>query len=448
MQYLFYAGAVLLLMFTLAGLILMGVGVGKMLSDLVLELRSRRLDPEPADEQLLERAAAAVEQVSRRAGVAAPAVLVVPLLGRPFPGQQRRSVGTGGLAVTRFTPGQPVSIVFARAALTELSRRALDHLVAHELGHVIRYRTRIGRVRHYAWSIGFLAVTLPMAAWVVATQSGALLAATATVALGYLVLRAVWQRREEGEADLFAIALTADLDGCAELMTFYEQNMRDEPLPDGRLRRGLTIIDRRWLATHPEPHQRLQVMSDHWHGKPDARLSTSVRDVERARLPGEDQHAIALQPPHDHPSQPLRPAEMLPELGPRRTGTGLRSDARDVDASNLSVVLRQLLGLFGVGQMLRAALFPRILECLHSRRLGSRCAGDHAQRRPVTRETSFAGGHDQRRVLLIHLVGQFAVAAGGLEEGADLGACGAPARARVPSHAAFEGSGPGRHASP
>jgi Zn-dependent protease with chaperone function len=234
-----------------------------MLSDLVLELRSRRLDPEPVDEQLRERAAAAVEQVSRRAGVAAPAVLVVPLLGRPFPGQQRRSVGTGGLAVTRFTPGQPISIVFARAALTEVSRRALDHLVAHELGHVIRYRTRIGRVRHYAWSIGFLAVTLPMAAWVVATQSGALLAATATVALGYMVLRAVWQRREEGEADLFAIALTVDLNGCAELMTFYEQNMRDEPLPDGRLRRGLAIIDRRWLATHPEPHQRLQVMRDH-----------------------------------------------------------------------------------------------------------------------------------------------------------------------------------------
>lgn len=104
MQYLFYAGAVLLLVLTLACLVLMGVGVGKMLSDLVLELRSRRHDPAPADEQLLERGAAAVAQVSLRAGLAAPHVLVVPLLGRPIPGQQRRSVGAGGLAVTRFTP--------------------------------------------------------------------------------------------------------------------------------------------------------------------------------------------------------------------------------------------------------------------------------------------------------------------------------------------------------
>lgn len=263
MQYLFYAGAVLLLVLTLAGLVLVGVGVVKMLSDLVLELRSRRLQPEPADEELLERAAAAVERISRRAGVVAPAVLVVPLLGRPFPGQQRRSVGTGGLAVTRFIPRRPISIVFARAAVTELSRRALDHLVAHEMGHVLRYRTRIGRVRHYAWSIGFLVVTLSMAAWMVATQSGAMLVATAAIALAYLVIRTFWQRREEVAADLFAVALTTDLAGTEELMRFYEENMRDEPLPEGRLRRALALLDRRWLATHPEPQQRLQAMRDH-----------------------------------------------------------------------------------------------------------------------------------------------------------------------------------------
>lgn len=263
MQYVFYAGAVLLLVLTLAGLVLMGLGAVKMLSDLVLQLRSCRLQPEPADEELLERAAAAVERISRRAGVVAPEVLVVSLLGRPFPGPQRRSLGTGGLAVTRFIPRRPISVVFARAAVTDLSRAALDSLAAHELGHVLRYRTRAGRIRHYAWAIGFLVVTVFMAAWMAATQSGAMLVATAVIALAYLVIRTFWQRREEVAADLFAVALTTDLAGAEELMRFYEENMRDEPLPEGRLRRTLALLDRRWLASHPEPQQRLQAMRHH-----------------------------------------------------------------------------------------------------------------------------------------------------------------------------------------
>ena len=263
MQYLVYAVLVLMLVLTLAGLVLMGVGVVKILSDLLLELRARRLQPEPAAEELLVRAAATVERISRRAGVVAPAVVMVALLGRPFQGPQRRSVGTGGLAVTRFTPRRPISIVFARAALTDLSRAALDNLVAHDLGHVIRYRTRTGRVRHYAWAIGFLLVTLSMAAWMVATQSGAMLVATGAVALAYLVLRTFWQRRAEVVADLFAIALTTDLAGTEELMRYYEENMLDEPLPEGRLRRALALLERRWLATHPEPQLRLQAMRHH-----------------------------------------------------------------------------------------------------------------------------------------------------------------------------------------
>ena len=263
MTYLVFAGVVVLLVLTLAGLALMGVGVVRILSDLVLELRARRLQPESADEELLERAVAVVERISSRAGVDAPAVLVVPLLGRPFPGPQRRSVGTGGLAVTRFTPRQQIRVVFARAAVTDLSTAALANLVAHELGHVIRYRTRTGRVRHYAWAIGFLLVTFFMAAWMVATQSGAMLVATAVVALAYLVIRTFWQRREEAAADLFAISLTSDLAGTEELMRFYEENMRDEPLPEGRLRRALAHFEQRWLAPHPEPQQRLQAMRQH-----------------------------------------------------------------------------------------------------------------------------------------------------------------------------------------
>ena len=264
MQYLFsYAGAALVLAMTLAGLVLLGVGVVRILTDLVLDLRASRISPEPLDDQLLGFAAAAVERVSGTAGADVPTVVVLPLLGRPFPGPQRRSVGTGGLAITRFAPGRPISIVLARAALTNLSVAALTNLIAHELAHVIQYRTLAGKVRHYAWAIGFLMVTLSMAAWMVATRSTPMIAATGAVALAYLAVRMFWQRREELAADRFAIALTADLGGAEELMRFYEENMRDRPLPEGRVRRAITLLERRWLATHPEPHDRLAAMRSH-----------------------------------------------------------------------------------------------------------------------------------------------------------------------------------------
>lgn len=264
MQYLYLTVALLLVAVALAGLACIGLGAATILNDLVLELRQRQVpSSEPADSQLVARATAAVGRMSARAGIATPTVDVVPLLGRPVPAPQRRSVGTGGLAVTRFTPRRPIGILFARAALTDLSDAALNNLVAHELGHVIRFSTQAGRLRHYAWAIGFLLATLPLAALVVATRSGALVGATAAVALAYLLLQMFWQRREELAADRFAIELTADLAGTEELMRFYEENLRDEPLPKRRLRRAGALLDRRWLATHPEPQQRLMLMRRH-----------------------------------------------------------------------------------------------------------------------------------------------------------------------------------------
>ena len=260
--YLFYAVLTVVLLAMLACLVIMTVGVGKILSDLIGDLRQYRVRPGPREEQLTGRAASAVDRIARQAGTPSAPVVVRPLLGRPFPGGQHRAVGTGGLAVTRFIPGRPVTVEFAAAALTDLSDAALDSLVAHELAHVIRYRTRSGRLRHYAWPAAFLVASLPLVVWVAATQSGAALALTGVGSLAYLLLRTFWQRREELAADRFAIELTQDLPAAAELMGFYEQHM-DMPLPAGRVRRTAATLSRRGLATHPEPQHRLEAMRGH-----------------------------------------------------------------------------------------------------------------------------------------------------------------------------------------
>jgi len=257
--YLFYALAALVLLATFACLILMMVEVGKMIRDLVLELWQHRVPPGPREEQLTCRAAAAVDDMAGRAGIPSTPVLVRPLLGRPFPGAQHRPVGTGGLAVTRFLPRRPVTIEFAAAALTGLSDAALHSLVAHELAHVIRYRTRAGRLRHYAWLVALLVILLPLVVWAVATRSGAVLGIAGMAALAYLLVRTYWQRREELAADRFAIALTRDLPAAAELIGLYEQNMH-EPLPPGKLRHAANALSRRVLVTHPEPQDRLEAM--------------------------------------------------------------------------------------------------------------------------------------------------------------------------------------------
>ena len=92
------------------------------------------------DEALQHRAAMAMVAVAELANVAAPPTDVVAILGVST-GDAEHLVGDGGLAVTRFRPGRPATVVFARAAITGLSCAALQSLAAHELAHVIR-RTR------------------------------------------------------------------------------------------------------------------------------------------------------------------------------------------------------------------------------------------------------------------------------------------------------------------
>ena len=92
--------------------------------------RSRRA-AERVDQELQQRAAAAMAAVAERANVAAPATDVVAILGAPT-GAPERVVGDGGLAVTRFRAGHPATVVFARAAITGLSCAAVQSLAAHD----------------------------------------------------------------------------------------------------------------------------------------------------------------------------------------------------------------------------------------------------------------------------------------------------------------------------
>ena len=232
--------------------------------------RTRRA-AEPVDESLQQRAAAAMAAVAELANVAAPATDVVTILGAPT-GDGERAVGDGGLAVTRFRAGHPPTVVFAQAALTGLSRAAVQSLAAHELAHVIR-RGHSSHAARYAWLIGYLVPVLAGAGLTVTALAaapqlaGPALLATMSAAVAFLGLQVAFDRREEIAADLFAVDLTRDLNAAAELMQFYEDKVA-RPIPDSGLGRGWALLERRWFATHPEPQARLAAVNRHLANEP------------------------------------------------------------------------------------------------------------------------------------------------------------------------------------
>ncbi len=169
--------------------------------------------------------------------------------------------------MTRFRVGHPATVVFAQAALTGLSRSALHSLAAHELGHVLR-RERSSAAARYGWLAGYLALILAgggltVTALLAAPQlAGPALLASIGAAVAFLALQVAFDRREEIAADLFAVALTRDIEAAAELMGFYEEIVA-KPLPAGRLGRAWAQLERRWFATHPDPRARLAAMRRH-----------------------------------------------------------------------------------------------------------------------------------------------------------------------------------------
>lgn len=220
----------------------------------------------PVEEGLQAKAAAAMEAAAALANVAPPATDVVAYLGTPT-GDDARPAGDGGLAVTRFRSGRPATVVFAQAALTGLSRTALQSLAAHELGHVVR-REHSSAAARYGWLVGYLALMLAgggltVTAFLAAPQlAGPATLATTSAAVAFLGLQVAFDRREEIAADLYAIDLTRDLEAAAELMQFYEDNLLQQ-VPAGALGRAWSRFERRLFATHPEPRSRIAAMRRH-----------------------------------------------------------------------------------------------------------------------------------------------------------------------------------------
>lgn len=175
--------------------------------------RRARRRPGAVDPALQQHAAAAMRTVAQLANVDPPRTQVVAVLGAS------RSmgdviVGDGGLAVTRLLPRQPATVVFAQAALTDLTPAALRSLAAHELAHVIG-RAR-GSAARYAWLLGYLllmliGLVLSVAALVAAPRlAGPAMLATMLAAVAFLALQVAFDRREEIAADRFSITLTRD----------------------------------------------------------------------------------------------------------------------------------------------------------------------------------------------------------------------------------------------
>lgn len=219
---------------------------------------------EKAPPELQDRAAVVVARVCARADVPAPPTRVVTFLGSA-PSRGPGVLGSRGLAETRWAPRREPSIVFAAPALTAIDESMLEALVAHEVAHVLKYRTGSARAADYAVlaAVAVLGAALLAATAVTwSTSWAALMPLTACVAI--FIPLAVWmahRRREELDADRYAIRLTGDLDAATALLRYQDQHLA-RPLSDGTWSRALATINRRLMATHPETSMRVAAMTD------------------------------------------------------------------------------------------------------------------------------------------------------------------------------------------
>lgn len=250
---------------TLAGAVLIVANLARLAGDWRAARRAHR-NVAPVGQEHRDLARSAVATVAGLAGVPAPVSTVVPILGAPLAGRDT-DVGSGGLALTRARPGQPITVVLTRAAVTELSSNGLVCLAAHELAHVLDQRSPRARAAQYGWLAGYtvlstVGVVLTVIAGLTAPRlSGPALLATTAAALAFLALRAAFQRRDELAADRFAVGLTDNLAGCIEAIDLYETLVHGSRRA-GRRGRLVASIES-WFATHPSPAERRDAMRAH-----------------------------------------------------------------------------------------------------------------------------------------------------------------------------------------
>ena len=251
-----WAGVILAIALSLAALGVMVGGLVRQLGQLRTQMRQEWRPPtSSSNPELAERAQALLDDLCDQAGRPRVEVTVVPILGRPAP-TSVAGLGTGGPAVTRFRLNQPASILLASGAGV-LSRAGLASLLAHELAHAAAHATRRSVLRHYALALPFF-LLVPLMIWIAIAVSVSL--ATLVAGLAALLVLLWWthlSRRQETAADLYAIDLTRDIHGAAELMDLYISARQDEKRRGGKV---IRVLDERYLGTHPTPETRLEAM--------------------------------------------------------------------------------------------------------------------------------------------------------------------------------------------
>lgn len=193
------------------------------------------------------------------AGICPPTVKLVTGLGR---GGVRgnttaeiSSIKTGGQAELNM----PIRIV------KECSQPGWYWLVAHEVGHIAVRSPRSDILR---WTLTAASIGLLLAGLVVVIVSavseyngsegrggGVLVAVLICVSVGLLSTACALRRKEESNADRFAVAYSGDIQGAEEYFKFTGAQQR-QPTPS-----HLFAAPVLWLfRSHPSPHERMSIM--------------------------------------------------------------------------------------------------------------------------------------------------------------------------------------------
>lgn len=210
------------------------------------------------DPQLAVRVDELTADLARRAGMTAPSVRIVARIGPRPSAARRRNGALGQLGLTMVLPRRAPVITLASSGVAAADDRVLEHLIAHELGHVAHLRAPAGRRYMAAVIAGLAGVGVALLLWMIGVLTQL---ATATNPWPWTVL--VWpfvgllslallgvRRRQEVAADAFAIDLVPDL-GAAQRLFELEDGT-------GVLRETRAFS---WvLAQHPSPRRRVQLM--------------------------------------------------------------------------------------------------------------------------------------------------------------------------------------------
>lgn len=188
-----------------------------------------------------------LDRVCAAAGQSRPRLLIVERL----PGSTGEAGERTAKAVFRGGPG----IMLPAALVDKLTPAALEHLLAHELGHIALRRSCWGLAWTAAVALFLAGMACALGLLVLMIVRGAFeglelaLAGTLIASAFLLPLGAYINRRQEFEADLYATRIQGSLQGAREHMEHYVRLRATYAAKPGRRPQI--------MSTHPRPEDRL-----------------------------------------------------------------------------------------------------------------------------------------------------------------------------------------------